>query len=117
MITDPHDNFRPVSVTKSFEVVAAEIVVWLETLAPTRLWLSRQFVNQHNYSVSTTTKHNVLERYWRQQLKHRRGWTYVDHREAWRCEPKDTFIPTHPGSIGLLIRQVHENLRHVTLRY
>ena len=43
VVTDrrPGYGFIPVSVTESFVNISKHVLPWVETLAPTRLWLSR----------------------------------------------------------------------------
>ena len=84
------ENVKLLPLFRFFFARAAE---WAETLAPRRLWLSRQAAEHENVTR--------LEDWVRTSgLPRRTGWTYVDHREAWACSVDDTErVSMHTGTI------------------
>lgn len=55
---------------------------WVETLAPQRAWLSRDYTCQIAVGGNVT----MIEAWVEPALRGRRGWRYVDHRRAWMCD-------------------------------
>ena len=90
-----YHDVENVKLLPLFRFFFARAVEWAETLAPRRLWLSRQAAEHEN-----VTK---LEDWVRTSgLPRRAGWTYVDHREAWACSPAregegEARVPAHTG--------------------
>lgn len=94
----------------SFSVAARSALIWAETLAPMRLWLSRHSSAPHNqhcarrdYECRGSIFHlEAIEAWWRQEVQPRPGWKYIDHHDAWACEQAaESDVPLHTGAIAL----------------
>ena len=90
-------TLRPVAVDPEYAASFRDSLSWVETLAPTRMWLSRHYQTIENgatYFVSNFG--NVMEDFARSETESRPGWTYVNHHDAWACEYEpEARVQTH----------------------
>lgn len=88
-----YHDVENVKLLPLFRFFFARAVDWAETLAPRRLWLSRQAAEHENVTA--------VEDWVRTSgIPPRASWTYVDHRRAWTCAVLDTErVSMHTGTI------------------
>jgi len=90
-------TLRPIDIDPNFAASFRDSISWAETLAPTRMWLSRHFQAIKRDAIQYVSNlGNVMDDFARSETESRPGWTYVDHHQAWACEYEpEARVQTH----------------------
>ncbi len=90
-------------ISREFERVLRKGMQFVETLAPSRAWVSRHLepamTNPPSPGIDVVGRR--IEAWAQSETARRAGWRYVDHRQPWSCLGRDvSSVPLHTGAIA-----------------